>query len=99
MPISTIDLFGDSFALLTGSRGQHWRQAGGEVSHRLGIRLDTYQIGTEDVVDPMARWTTHYRATDSDAVLVHPDRFIAWRSAEHSNPQELEAALRHVLDR
>jgi putative polyketide hydroxylase len=43
--------------------------------------------------------TTHYRATDSDAVLVHPDRFIAWRSAEHSNPQELEAALRHVLDR
>ncbi|HEX2289623.1 MAG TPA: hypothetical protein VHH53_05395 [Pseudonocardiaceae bacterium] len=47
----------------------------------------------------MARWTTHYRATDSDAVLVHPDRFIAWRSAEHSNPQELEAALRHVLDR
>ncbi|MDQ4033196.1 MAG: hypothetical protein M3332_13430, partial [Actinomycetota bacterium] len=34
-----------------------------------------------------------------DAVLVHPDRFIAWRSAEHSNPQELEAALRHVLDR
>lgn len=99
VPISTIDLFGDSFVLLTGSRGQHWRQAGGEVSHRLGIRLDTYQIGTDGVADPDGSWTTHYRATDSDAILVRPDRFIAWRSAEHSEPPELEAALRHVLDR
>lgn len=85
--------------LLTGSRGQPWRQAGGEVSHRLGIRLDTYQIGTDGVVDPDGSWITHCRVTDSDAVLVRPDRFIAWRSTEHSHPQALEAALRHVLDR
>lgn len=98
-PISTIDLFGDSFVLLTGSRGQRWRQAGEVVSHRLGIQLDTHQIGTDGVADPAGAWTTRYRVTDSDAVLIRPDRFIAWRSTEHSHPQALEAALRHVLDR
>ncbi|MGH3886522.1 MAG: FAD-dependent monooxygenase [Pseudonocardiaceae bacterium] len=99
VPISTIDLFGDSFVLLIGSRGQRWRQAGDEVSHRLGIRLNTHQIGADGVADPTDIWTTRYRVTDFDAVLIRPDRFIAWRSTEHSHPQALEAALRHVLDR
>ncbi|MGH3872329.1 MAG: FAD-dependent monooxygenase [Pseudonocardiaceae bacterium] len=99
VPISTIDLFGDSFVLLTGSRGRHWCQTADEVSRRLGIRLDTHQIGAAGVADPTGTWTTRYHVTDSDAVLIRPDRFIAWRSTEHSHPPELEAALRHILDR
>ncbi|MGH3775669.1 MAG: FAD-dependent monooxygenase [Pseudonocardiaceae bacterium] len=99
VPISTIDLFGDSFVLLTGRCGQHWRQAADEVSQRLGIRLDTHQIGADGVADPAGTWTTRYRVTDSDAVLIRPDRFIAWRSTGQRHPPELEAALRHILHR
>lgn len=49
VPISTIDLFGSSFVLLTGSHGQPWRQAADEVAHRLGIQLAVSRPGTRCV--------------------------------------------------
>ncbi|MGH3694475.1 MAG: FAD-dependent monooxygenase [Pseudonocardiaceae bacterium] len=100
MPISTIDLFGSSFVLLTGSRGQRWRPAADEVAHRLGMQLAVHQIGADGLADPTGTWAHRYHVTDSDAVLIRPDRSIAWRSTEHDNPaQSMETALRHVLDR
>ncbi len=99
VPISTIDLFGDSFVLLTGSRGQRWRQAADEAAHQLGIKLAVHQIGADGLADPTGSWTTRYQLTDSDAVLIRPDRFITWRSTGHSDPQALQTALERVLDR
>lgn len=99
VPISTIDLFGSSFVLLTGSRGERWRESAAEVAPRLGIRWAVHQIGVDGLTDANHNWTTRYGVTDSGAVLVRPDRFIAWRSTEHSHPQHLDAALRRILHR
>ncbi len=98
-PLSTIDLFGSSFVLLTGAHGEQWRKSADEVAHRLGIQLTTHQIGTDGLADPTNTWAERYRVTNSDAVLIRPDRFIAWRSTGSSDPQALEAALQRVLDR
>ncbi len=100
LPLSTIDLFGSSFVLLTGSSGQPWRHAAEEVAHRLGIQLAVHQIGANGLADTTGTWASRYGVTDSSAVLVRPDRFIAWRSTEPNNHlKALETALRHVLDR
>lgn len=96
VPLSTIDLFGTSFVLLTDVHGGRWRSAADAVADRLGIQLITHQIGADGLADPTGSWTTRYRVTDSDAVVIRPDRFIAWRG---SDPEALETALRRVLDR
>jgi putative polyketide hydroxylase len=96
VPISTIDLFGRSFVLLTGSRGQRWLQTADEIAVRLGIPLVVHQIGRNGLADASGGWTSRYGITDSDAVLVRPDRFIAWRS---THPLPLDTALRKILSR
>ncbi|MFE0423258.1 FAD-dependent monooxygenase [Streptomyces sp. NPDC058953] len=98
---STTALFGRSFVLLTGAAadtsGKAWTAAAAEVSARLGIPLPVYRLGGGD-------WLRSYGITGAGAVLVRPDRFIAWRSPGPAGGTEaavraLEGALRTVLDR
>ncbi|MER7013955.1 FAD-dependent monooxygenase [Saccharopolyspora sp. NPDC000359] len=88
--VSTIDLFGRGFALLTGS--EEWARAAERLAADLGVRLRAHRLGGED-------WTSKYGVTADGAVLVRPDRFIAWRSQGAGSPTELAEALRSVLDR
>jgi hypothetical protein len=72
--LSTIDLVGDGFVLLTTKAGQPWREA----AQRLGLR--TFGIGDGEVADPEGRWTTTYGLDATGAVLVRPDGYVGWRS-------------------
>jgi 2,4-dichlorophenol 6-monooxygenase len=99
VPISTIDFLGDSFVLLIGSRGQRWRQAADQATHHFGIQVAVHEIGVNGLGDPTGTWTIRYQLTDSDAVLIRPDHFLAWRSTGHSEPKALQAALERALDR
>ncbi|HEY0754188.1 MAG TPA: FAD-dependent monooxygenase [Ktedonobacteraceae bacterium] len=98
--LSTLDLCGKGFVLLTGARGGNWSQAAQEVSQRLGQPLSVYQIGDGcEFADPSQRFLSAYGLSEQGAVLVRPDGFICWRSVEdQERPAEVLAqALRLSL--
>ncbi|MET8974869.1 FAD-dependent monooxygenase [Streptomyces sp. NPDC004539] len=82
--ISTIDLFWDSYVLLTGPEGAAWAQAATKVAEKLGVPLRTHAVGAGEALKPSDRdarqWTDVYGVGASGAVLVRPDAFVAWRS-------------------
>ena len=44
---------------------------------------EAYRIGGDgDFADSEGRWAAAYGVTDGGAILVRPDGFVAWRSAE-----------------
>jgi 2-polyprenyl-6-methoxyphenol hydroxylase-like FAD-dependent oxidoreductase len=79
--VSTIDLFGRAFVLLTGVEGAGWCHAARTAAGRFGgLELNTYCVGTAPLRDPDLRFAEAYRLTGSGAVLVRPDGFVAWRA-------------------
>jgi putative polyketide hydroxylase len=103
--LSTLDLFGQRFVLLTGSDGTTWRRAAEPVGQRLGVDLAVYQVGEsgqdDALVDVDGRWSDAYGVSSAGAVLVRPDGFVAWRSqAPEEHPKRvLEEVLARVLAR
>lgn len=96
--LSTIDLFWDSFVLLTGPEGGAWAQAATDLSSRTPVPLRVWQIGGRDGLIPVDRdWTTAYGIKPEGAVLVRPDAFVAWRSTGLA--LDAGAVLADVLDR
>src|SRR6185312_5312281 len=65
--LSTLDLFGKNFVLLTGAADAAWGEAARAHS------IDTHQIAHPDFCDA-------YDITPQGAVLVRPDGFVAWRA-------------------
>jgi putative polyketide hydroxylase len=95
--LSTIDLFGRDYVLLTGPDGSAWVDAARSVTH---TGVGAYRISDDgDVADSEGRWAEAYGVTDSGAVLVRPDGFVAWRSADvlDDPARELSAALSGLL--
>ena len=87
--VSTIDLVGSAFAVLTGSDGAAWADATGAVATAHdGLPLATH------VLDDAA--AAACGITESGAVLVRPDGFVAWRSA--TGVPDATAALGDALD-
>jgi 2-polyprenyl-6-methoxyphenol hydroxylase-like FAD-dependent oxidoreductase len=78
--ISTLDLFGHGFALLTSAGGAAWANASRAAARDIkGLHLDAYIVGT-DALDRSGQFATTYGIGDSGAVLVRPDGFVAWRA-------------------
>jgi putative polyketide hydroxylase len=77
--ISTLDLFGPRFVLLTGSDGGDWRAAAQALSAPSRPSIIAYTIG-DDLLDPDGVWQAVYGVDDGGAVLVRPDGQVAWRS-------------------
>ena len=76
--LSTIDLFGCRFVLLTGNDGSGWVDAARSITDTV---VDAYRIGDHgDLADADRPWTEAYGVTDGGAVLVRPDGFVAWRA-------------------
>jgi 2-polyprenyl-6-methoxyphenol hydroxylase-like FAD-dependent oxidoreductase len=97
---STIELFGRGFTLLLGADSGRWRKAAVDAGGALGVELPNYQIGLHgDLADVTGAFNELYGISESGAVLVRPDGFVAWRSAQApADPSAaLEAALRRVL--
>ena len=84
--ISTIDLYGPEFVLVTGDAGNGWAAAAGELPLRV------VRIGAPEF------WTAH-ALPDDGALLVRPDGFVAWRGEGHTAPDEVRAALARALHR
>ncbi|EXJ87569.1 hypothetical protein A1O3_04529 [Capronia epimyces CBS 606.96] len=88
-PMSTIDLAGHgAFSLFTGIGGDHWKQAAKQLSAELGVPINVHSIGfRQEWEDVYFDWTRLRGVEESGAVLVRPDRFVAWRA-----PEVLESA-------
>ncbi len=97
--ISTIDLFGRNFVLLTGTEGGPWITAARQVADHKGITLDAWQIGSDALHYVEGRWHSAYGVSSTGAILVRPDGFVAWRASELTPQPEqvLEDALVYVL--
>lgn len=77
------------FLLIAGEQGHDWVEAAQKVATDLGVTLDAVRIGhlDGDYFDPNSTWARNREITDRGAILVRPDRFVAWRtSAESTDP-------------
>ncbi|MFI7140627.1 FAD-dependent oxidoreductase [Streptomyces massasporeus] len=110
VPVSTLDLFGRDFVLLTGENGREWLSAAASASAGLGLKLTARRVvrgtggGAGTLADPDGTWSERYGGLRPEgAVLVRPDGVVAWRSqgADPGGAEAavLEAVLRGVLDR
>lgn len=90
--LSTRDLFGRNFVLLTGPTASRWLAAAPDLE----LPLEVYRVG-EDLADPEGRFAKTYGITDSGAVLVRPDGFVAWRAETEEG--DLEEAVNKILSR
>ncbi|KAI1347158.1 FAD binding domain-containing protein [Xylaria sp. FL0043] len=82
--VSTHDLAGKGrFTLFTGIGGKaSWIQEADRVRKELSVDIMVYSIGGEDYRDVFYDWSKKRGISEKGAVLVRPDRFVAWRSNE-----------------
>ena len=71
------------FLLIAGEDGEAWCEAASAARRRGGLPLDALRIGhlDGDLFDPRCAWLRHRGIESDGAILVRPDRFVAWRRA------------------
>ncbi len=80
--VSTLDLVGHDFTLLTGDDGAPWTEAAASASAVLGIPITVHRIGPAgDARDPDGAWLRAAGLASGGALLVRPDDFVGWRTA------------------
>jgi 2-polyprenyl-6-methoxyphenol hydroxylase-like FAD-dependent oxidoreductase len=100
--VSTLDLLGPGFTLLTGDDGAGWSDAAAATSAALGVPIGIHHIGHEgDVVDTGGAWAHVTGLAPDGAVLVRPDDFVGWRADEFpaGSEKQLRQALSAILAR
>jgi putative polyketide hydroxylase len=95
-PVSTLDLLGGSFTLLTAEDGAPWAEAAAGASAALGVPIAVHQIGRSgDALDPDGAWAQATGLVPGGALLVRPDDFVGWRADEL--PADPEKQLRQAV--
>jgi putative polyketide hydroxylase len=96
--ISSLDLIGRDFVLLTGPEGAPWARAGTTLAYSYGVPLSIYRVGA-DLLDVNRKWSERYGVTAAGAVLLRPDGYIAWRArtAASSPLTTLREALERIM--
>jgi 2-polyprenyl-6-methoxyphenol hydroxylase-like FAD-dependent oxidoreductase len=83
--VSTLDLFGLNFVLLAGPQGQGWCTAARQAAQQLGVGLDAYRVGSDELTDADGGFGDGYGISAAGAVIVRPDGFIGWRARDASD--------------
>lgn len=86
------------FLLIASEEGQEWEEAGRILASVTGIPLDVVRIGhlDGDYLDSRSSWTRQRGVGTTGAVLVRPDRFVAWRS--FGGADDAKATLLNALN-
>lgn len=91
------------FLLIAGEDGHAWCDAAQRLAAETGIPLDALRIGhlDGDLYDPRCTWLRHRQIASDGAILVRPDRFVAWRHQTATNDPHtaLADALSQILAR
>jgi 2-polyprenyl-6-methoxyphenol hydroxylase-like FAD-dependent oxidoreductase len=93
--LSTLDLFGARFTVLTGADGADWRVAAHSAAERYGVPVASYMIGAAGLEDRDGAFAGRYEIASEGAVLVRPDGYVAWRAP--SGPTDGEDSLAHAV--
>jgi len=99
--LSTLDLFGRNFVLLSGPEGQAWQAAAPAAAKGLGVTLDVHVVGGDGLADAGGSFPGAFGISPSGAVLVRPDGFVGWRAVTAADAPEdaLRQALQTLLCR
>jgi 2-polyprenyl-6-methoxyphenol hydroxylase-like FAD-dependent oxidoreductase len=99
--LSTLDLFGRNFVLLTGAEGAAWQAAAPAVAKELGVDLDVHLVGGDGLADAEGSFPQSFGISPSGAVLVRPDGFVGWRAVTAADAPDnaLRQALQALLCR
>lgn len=92
--ISTLDLLGPGFALLTGTDGAGWQRAASQASTALDVPVAVHEISDSG-------WAHATGLSADGALLIHPDDFVGWRAEGlPADPDiELQRTLSGILAR
>jgi putative polyketide hydroxylase len=100
--VSTLDLLGPGFTLLTADGGDRWIETAAAASSSLGIPIAVHRVGPAgDALDPDGAWAQVTGLAPGGALLVRPDDFVGWRADRlPAEPErELCQALARILAR
>ncbi|MAK54554.1 MAG: monooxygenase [Pusillimonas sp.] len=99
---SVLDLASKNHVLLCASEGEDWRAIMQKLQAELNLPVDVYALNTKSTLaDPENQFTTRYAISNSGAVLIRPDGFIAWKatSSDMTQHNALKNALHKTLGR
>ena len=89
------------FMLIAGEDGEEWCTAARDLATDMGLDMTAVRIGhlEGDWLDPRCAWLRQRGFGRSGAVLVRPDRAVAWRAqgADDDPRGVLDDALRRIL--
>jgi putative polyketide hydroxylase len=100
--VSTLDLVGHDFTLVTDDDGAPWTEAAASASAALGIPITVHRIGPAgDARDLDRAWPQASGLAPGGALLVRPDDFVGWRADRlpESPEDDLRRALCQILGR
>jgi 2-polyprenyl-6-methoxyphenol hydroxylase-like FAD-dependent oxidoreductase len=99
--ISTLDLFGRNFVLMTGSGCKTWCPVALGAADRLAMPLDLHLVDGQELSDPSHRFLEAYGISAAGAVIVRPDGIVAWRAADATgiSPDGIYGVLESLLCR
>jgi 2,4-dichlorophenol 6-monooxygenase len=97
--ISTLDVAGSGrFTLVTGIGGEGWLEAAEKVAAETGVPIAGAAVGHGLAYDDVyGDWAALREIDDDGALLIRPDRHIAWR--HHTAGDDPVAALRDAVTR
>ena len=94
--ISTLDLLGPGFTVLTGDAGDPWCASAAFASVALGVPVSAHRIGAaSDIVDVDGQWAARVGLTPEGALLIRPDDVVGWRV--DNIPADPDGQLRQAL--
>jgi 2-polyprenyl-6-methoxyphenol hydroxylase-like FAD-dependent oxidoreductase len=98
--LSTVDLYYDSYVLMTVTADDAWAAAGRQLAEKRGVPLTVVRVGPDGDFDA-DDFPAAYGITGAGAVLVRPDAFVAWRHPEAAAEplKTLDEALNRITGR
>lgn len=96
--ISTLDLASPEFSLIVGPEGHDWKRYAEAAGKKTRLGVQCHVIGGE-LVDVERTFKDRFGVTDTGAVLVRPDGYIAWRATalQAGSAEALTSALTSIL--
>lgn len=99
--LSTLDVTGKDFVLFTGEDPALWKRMADTIGEKFALNLRVYSLGKSGtLIFAKSDFRDVFRKiSDSGALLVRPDGFVAWKCNEANahSLQELEHVLAQVL--